>query len=1098
MRTKAGVNLLELTEKQKSDLIEELTGIRKGPGFVEENMPKIASIFIEVIRAEEPFKYETARKRVVDAIEKIPNAKDREVLFAMYALNSEYKDCKGVTARRKLCAEKLKLKTRRIYDYEDSAVEQLVVQLLKEDYSKPLIDELEKNPKKQKKDKTIPDINFAQDNAVNDKKTTSSEFEDASVRGIEPTSEIIKPIHQAMAYDMVPWMATRGAVPWAISKKHKLKEVGFFEFNQQENPLFFDRGYLDEIKRKFDTKHNYIQTIHGAPGFGKSQTAKAYAIKYRDYYNDNERWIDASKEESLRHGFDLFYTIFDKNPTPKSSDEKIEIIKRQLNEIDKWLLVFDNVEDFDVVKRFLPITSKNKHVLITAIGEGDQNFAKTTINKYDANQAVAFLKKRVANQDIANNAEMSRLAMRLDYHPLALEQAAAYIIDSHSFDSNFFVDNYISLLDKEFDIWKSSEGMIDYKKSFVETTSLSLKRIGLKCEEAKQLVDLLAYFSPDNISLDLFQNAFSCLHDPLKTGLSSLYKRNRMLKMLTKDSSILEKNESGYSIHRLTQECIRKLHCDELIAQSSFDIINYNKIDYDESVSDETIKNKFVIWSEHARSVINNMPAKLKSQNDNKIKKMFSTIERGLVVLKNDEKLLEFYNSELQAVRHADTINESIKMTKVFKLKKKIADIYYRKKEYNEAIVHYMGARESINGLSKHPNLHNLTILQRMAECYNAIDLKIEAASCYIKGIQHIQNKGRNNEIKHAVLYWNLSSMFLEWGDFEYAAILLCRYIKLNRDKREYRTTAYTHMGGCLFCLGLLHDALNFYQTALDLRIRDLGETEYFTLFARVRVAETLVYLGDKKSASEHIKLVVENYSKNPSLLDDGDKNTQLNSMIGDIYRLLDNYEMASKYLKNVYGNKVSKDDVSSENFWEIFRWGNLHLAKGDHEYALSFYTDALNIADTIYGKNHFFYAAINDRLGQTYILQNRNEEALDQFFSAQKIYEKATVKEDPDRKLLYENISKTYLKLQNFAEAEKYEKLSKASQFQDEKRLKQLEKARLSPYIKKIYSSCEKIGVIRSRIMIKRLKPTQNNRAFDAFWDALVTNFEGNMEGEF
>jgi hypothetical protein len=107
-----------------------------------------------------------------------------------------------------------------------------------------------------------------------------------------------------------------------------------------------------------------VATISGLGGVEKSELARKYAYKYGKYYGGNVIWINAENFEDMKNSF-LRLAGDDRLGIPPKDkhgrDKTIEAIVEEIYAFfarrrKKSLFIFDNVEGYKDVRRFLPLS----------------------------------------------------------------------------------------------------------------------------------------------------------------------------------------------------------------------------------------------------------------------------------------------------------------------------------------------------------------------------------------------------------------------------------------------------------------------------------------------------------------------------------------------------------------------------------------------------------------------------------------------------------------------------------------------------------------------------------------------------------------------
>ena len=317
------------------------------------------------------------------------------------------------------------------------------------------------------------------------------------------------------------------------------------------NPHFTGRdAILEDIHRQFHNGQavSLRQSVAGLGGVGKTQAALEYAYRYAEDYDDIW-WVNAES------GLQEAYRAFAKNKgLPASADNAdwpavLNAVKSWFDQHTRFLFIFDKVEDLGLLSGCLPRNSG--HVLITTRNALSPVGKSLDLNVFLPEEATAFLKERLGRNE---GEDALKLAERLGYLPLALDQAAAYILANRCNCAQ-----YLELLAdhglKTFD--QRGAKVYGYGNTINTTWQITIEKIGL--ESSKQLFNLCVYFAPDDIPLSLLIEGRSELPEPLQATLADKLDLNEAVLELTKYSLLREKN--GFiSIHRLVQEVVRNKH----------------------------------------------------------------------------------------------------------------------------------------------------------------------------------------------------------------------------------------------------------------------------------------------------------------------------------------------------------------------------------------------------------------------------------------------------------------------------------------------------------------------------------------------------------
>lgn len=189
----------------------------------------------------------------------------------------------------------------------------------------------------------------------------------------------------------------------------------------------------------------------------KSQLAIEYAFRVRDRSQDTwVFWIHAGSTARILEGY---RNIAERLKLPVDGQDDTDLLLRVHNWLSAeknghWLMIIDNADDFsafsfitgendnasDNLTRFLPrsqkgsilITSRSRAVAFRLTGATEHLITVERMNPIEAVQLLKQKLKSILNQDhqpesTRDQSDMEALVFELDYMPLAVAQAAAYI-----------------------------------------------------------------------------------------------------------------------------------------------------------------------------------------------------------------------------------------------------------------------------------------------------------------------------------------------------------------------------------------------------------------------------------------------------------------------------------------------------------------------------------------------------------------------------------------------------------------------------------------------------------------------------------------------
>lgn len=301
------------------------------------------------------------------------------------------------------------------------------------------------------------------------------------------------------------------------------------------------------------------RALSGLGGIGKTQTANEYAHRYADEYTA-VFWVRAEERELLSSDYAQIATYLRLPPSNKHDREEInkeitEEVKQWLSTHDNWLLIFDNIEDLQLIRDFTP-TRHQGHILLTTRVQVTEPIASALVlEKMPEIEAIFFVLRRAKlialEETLEQASERDRqlansIWSEMDGLALALDQAAAYVLETGS-----SLSHYLDLFRQRKAELLALRGQFDsdHPASVTTTFSLIFDKIKRKNPTAADLLKLCAFLNPDNIAEEIVTHFFKD-QDPLLLDAA----RRELLKY-----SLLWRGigSEKLTIHRLVQVVVR-------------------------------------------------------------------------------------------------------------------------------------------------------------------------------------------------------------------------------------------------------------------------------------------------------------------------------------------------------------------------------------------------------------------------------------------------------------------------------------------------------------------------------------------------------------
>ncbi|MFZ2473261.1 MAG: FxSxx-COOH system tetratricopeptide repeat protein [Methanothrix sp.] len=289
-----------------------------------------------------------------------------------------------------------------------------------------------------------------------------------------------------------------------------------------------------------------IQALTGLDGKGKTSMAREFAYRYHQDY-DLIWWVRADEPATLSPDYAVLAKALDLSQKD-SPDQVVNAVKSWLGQNQKWLLIFDNAQEPDVLKRFLP-QGGGGHIIITSRNPIWGSMARVLpVEVFELVEAVDFIFKRTNQHDEVTSKLLAEETGRL---PLALEQASAYVEETGISLSDYL----IRFRNHKKDALEHGNPA-DYPDTVATAWNLSFKAVMEKSPACADLINLCSFLAPDNIPKSLITAGSKDLPEPLASATADEFEFDRVIADLRRYSLISGIGES-FSVHQLVQVVTR-------------------------------------------------------------------------------------------------------------------------------------------------------------------------------------------------------------------------------------------------------------------------------------------------------------------------------------------------------------------------------------------------------------------------------------------------------------------------------------------------------------------------------------------------------------
>jgi transcriptional regulator with XRE-family HTH domain len=342
-------------------------------------------------------------------------------------------------------------------------------------------------------------------------------------------------------------------------------EIHNFPFNR--NPLFTGReALLKQLEQALQANGSVALTqpvsISGLGGIGKTQLALEYAHRCFPNIYRAVLWVNAS-DEMLEASYGNLSEVLS---LPEKDEQElgrhVQAVREWLERHTNWLLIMDNADDLELARSYFPVNQDGRILLTTRSQTvGDVAATQIEVDKMQPDEGLRFLllrsdptlrSKVFADETVLDTVAAdireaaAQLVELLDGHPLALDQAGAYIEETKvSFTD--YIERYRAERRKLLNRRKAQVSKhTDHPESVVVTFELCFANAHEQYPLASDILNFCAFLQPDAIPEELFQH-----EDNFKYGTTvfddcfATLLRYSLIRRNTQDQT--------FSMHRLVQ-----------------------------------------------------------------------------------------------------------------------------------------------------------------------------------------------------------------------------------------------------------------------------------------------------------------------------------------------------------------------------------------------------------------------------------------------------------------------------------------------------------------------------------------------------------------
>ncbi|MFJ3226318.1 FxSxx-COOH system tetratricopeptide repeat protein [Streptomyces sp. NPDC086783] len=327
---------------------------------------------------------------------------------------------------------------------------------------------------------------------------------------------------------------------------------------------------LDRLREQLATGRpgqRLPQVLHGLGGVGKTQLAREYAHRFMADY-DVVWWVDAEQPELVPAKLAALAQQLGVGggDVGEAAEAAVQAL-REGQPYDRWLLIFDNVEDLDKALDLFPDQTAPVHdtvyghlLVTTRARPTSTRVQPMEVEVFTREESVEHLCRRVPG---LNEHDAGRVADAVGDLPLAIEVAAAWLEATAT-----PVEDYIEQLREQSTrvlSVKEAVEAVEYPSSVGATWNISINRLREESPAAARLLELCSFFAAEPIAMSLIgSDAMIKALLPYDKHLRARYMLGRVTQALNRFAlAKVDSTDNSIQVHRLVQAAVRESLSDE-------------------------------------------------------------------------------------------------------------------------------------------------------------------------------------------------------------------------------------------------------------------------------------------------------------------------------------------------------------------------------------------------------------------------------------------------------------------------------------------------------------------------------------------------------
>ena len=546
-----------------------------------------------------------------------------------------------------------------------------------------------------------------------------------------------------------------------------------------------------------------LATITGLAGSGKSSLALEYAHKQKKS-GTSVIWFKADSIESIITEYQKLADLLE----IKNLQQEEEMLIRKVNtrlqdQKSKILLVIDNLEDYEQIKKYISNLPKNVRVLVTSrdgikLDGVEDEASHIQLKPFDREKSIEYLKENIKMLSESQRDEIYRKISATDQYALPYElNAAVAFIKEMLNGGNKDLDKIILQI--------TTESRYLFK---------SIDKDGLEWK----LIQYLAYLDPDNICIDLLPELLGEERAKIKAAIAKLEKLSLVKSIHTEDGI-----QTDLSLHRLTQDRAIKYskRCTEEAKAIPEDSIQSSLLEYFAKEFPQIDDNSNEERDRKSKELLPHVIKLVESYFDNKDSNLYKvnllhkigTFYQIAILEYN--LALKYYTRELELNRSLYEENHPV----IVRSLNNIGSVYLSIAEYEKALAYLLKSLEMSQRIHEGDHLDIAKTLNNIGSVYRLKAEYDKALEYYSKSQAISQRIFEGDHTDIAISFNNIGLVYELMGKYDEA---LENHHKSLKMREKIYQGDHSDIAKSLNNIGSVYSSKGEYEQALEYHLKSL------------------------------------------------------------------------------------------------------------------------------------------------------------------------------------------------------------------------------------------------------------------------------------